>query len=58
MQQLTMLQNAEFFAIANPNGFEKTECVGKKSKNIAPNVKAKVSWPTFQLATNFQNTTT
>ena len=21
----------------NPNGFEKTECVGKKLKNIAPN---------------------
>ena len=21
-----------------PNGFEKTECVGKKLKNIAPNV--------------------
>lgn len=22
----------------NPNGFEKTECVGKKLKNIAPNI--------------------
>ncbi len=23
----------------NPNSFEKTECVGKKLKNIAPNVE-------------------
>ena len=36
MQLLTMQQNAVFFAIANPNGFEKTECGGKKLKNIAP----------------------
>lgn len=37
MRQLTMLRNAEYSAIANPNGFEKTGRVGKKLKNIAPN---------------------
>ena len=31
---------AEYSAIVNPTVFSKTECVGKKLKNIAPNVKA------------------
>jgi hypothetical protein len=30
MQQLMMLQNAEFSATVNPNGFEKTEARGQK----------------------------
>jgi len=38
MQQSMMLHNAEYSAIDNTNGFEKTECDGKKLKNIAPNV--------------------
>jgi hypothetical protein len=32
MQQLTMLLNAEFSAIANPNNFEKVEERGQKIK--------------------------
>jgi|GEM_PF-4583974 len=55
MQRLMMLQNAVFFAIANPNGFEKTECEGKKLKNIAPNVSA-MSSGGFG-TTHYQNTT-
>ena len=27
-----------------PNGFEKTECVGKKLKNIAPNLRIDASF--------------
>lgn len=30
MQQLMMLRNAEFSAIANPNGFEKAKAGGQK----------------------------
>ena len=36
MQLLTMRLNVEFFAIANPNGFEKTDVGWQKLKNIAP----------------------
>jgi hypothetical protein len=32
MQRLTMLQNAEYSAIANPNNFEKIEVRGQKIK--------------------------
>ena len=40
MQQLMMLRNAEFSAIANPNGFEKTEAGGafKKYGRVTENV--------------------
>ena len=31
----------------NPNGFAKTECVGKKLKNIAPNSKLKERFNVF-----------
>lgn len=39
----------------NPNGFEKTECVGKKLKNIAPNVSRVydvVAYPKLYFETN------
>jgi len=33
-----------------PNGFEKTECVGKKLKNIAPNIR--INTPTTYVIIN------
>ena len=51
MQQSMMLHNAEYSAIDNTNGFEKTECDCKKLKNIAPNVPQVCLVPDLELQT-------